>query len=378
MVNVLVLTRLQDMHALSVAHALRLKGHRPVLWYGADFPISQSGSLFISPPQSEASWEITGPELELKTDQLDVVWYRRPRPAVLPESIHPEDKGFAEGECSAFTSSLWRIMAPNAFWVNPLIGGDYARSKPVQLLEALRVGLLVPSTLCSNDPVKIRHFIEAHDGEVIYKPFLTSLWMEEDENRAILLTSVIKADNLPDDDVLRLTPGIFQPRVEKDYELRVTYMGGFQVAAKLLSQEDDALRLDWRAVFAGSPRNLEIELTQLPDNIDRLCRKLMNRLGIVFGCIDFIVTPQGEYVFLEVNEMGQFLWIEHMNPAIRLLEPFTEFLINCGPEFEWRPSKTRGIYLLDFFDEVASLHIEEEIPMHVADYSSIYLPGSQS
>lgn len=32
----------------------------------------------------------------------------------------------------------------------------------------------------------------------------------------------------------------------------------------------------------------------------------MRKLGIIFGCFDFIVTPDEEYVFLEVNPMGQF------------------------------------------------------------------------
>jgi glutathione synthase/RimK-type ligase-like ATP-grasp enzyme len=376
--NVLILTQLQDMHALSVAHALQLKGHRPVLWYGADFPISQSGSISISPsrsPQGVVNWAITGPGVDLKTDQLDVVWHRRPRSAVLPEDMHPEDREVAESECKAFTSALWQIIAPDAFWVNPLSSRDYARSKPVQLLEALRVGLLVPPTLYSNDPFRIRQFIEAHSGDVIYKPFRTARWGKGEENPALLLTSVVRADDLPDDDILRLSPGIFQPKIEKEYELRVTCMGGLQVAAKLMSQEDDALRLDWRAAF-GSNKNLRIESTQLPDNISLSCRQLMSRLGIVFGCIDFIVTPNGDYIFLEINETGQFLWIEYINPEIRLLEPFTEFLINCGAEFEWRPSKRGGIYLLDFFDELASRHVQEEIPMHVADYSMIFLSRS--
>lgn len=41
-----------------------------------------------------------------------------------------------------------------------------------------------------------------------------------------------------------------------------------------------------------------------------------------------IVTPGGDYVFLEVNEMGQFLWIEAANPEIRLLDHFCSFLMS--------------------------------------------------
>ena len=36
-------------------------------------------------------------------------------------------------------------------------------------------------------------------------------------------------------------------------------------------------------------------------------------LGLEFGAIDLIITPQGNYVFLEVNGNGQFLWAEHLS-----------------------------------------------------------------
>jgi hypothetical protein len=30
----------------------------------------------------------------------------------------------------------------------------------------------------------------------------------------------------------------------------------------------------------------------------------------VYGAFDFIVTPKGHYVFLEVNPAGQYMWVE--------------------------------------------------------------------
>jgi glutathione synthase/RimK-type ligase-like ATP-grasp enzyme len=33
-------------------------------------------------------------------------------------------------------------------------------------------------------------------------------------------------------------------------------------------------------------------------------------LGINFGCFDIIKSTKGEYVFLECNPNGQWLWIE--------------------------------------------------------------------
>ncbi len=36
----------------------------------------------------------------------------------------------------------------------------------------------------------------------------------------------------------------------------------------------------------------------------------MKIFGLVYGAFDFIVTPDGRYVFLEVNPSGQYMWIE--------------------------------------------------------------------
>src|SRR6185295_14798986 len=85
---------------------------------------------------------------------------------------------------------------------------------------------------------------------------------------------------------------------------------------------------------------------------------------IVFGCFDFIVTPQDEYIFLEVNEMGQFLWVEEINPAIMLLEPFAEFLVSCDKNFKWRRTKG-GVHWLDLREELIRRHMQEDFPLHV-------------
>ena len=85
---------------------------------------------------------------------------------------------------------------------------------------------------------------------------------------------------------------------------------------KIDSQKHEMAKADWR--YAPT-KQLILEQVALPDEIDQKCRALMKQLGIVFGCFDFIVTPVDEYYFLEVNEQGQFLWIEDVNPDIKML-----------------------------------------------------------
>jgi hypothetical protein len=357
-VRVLIPTHIDDIHATAVALALRLKGHEAVLWHGADLPSRQAASISLGPDE-DASWEISGEDIDLLAPRLDVVWYRRPTMPVLPpgDLLHPGDAKIARRELSGFITGLWQYVSPEAFWINPIPSRLRANSKPVQLLEAKRSGFAIPPTLCSNDPRRIREFLGRFPGETVFKPFHPTQWKKE-EGIAMLFTSPVGFDDLPDDEVLRLCPGIFQRAIPKACELRVTMMGHHAIVARLLSQSEESARQDWRAAFG----KLQIEPGEIPDAVAAQCRELMRRLGIVFGCIDLIVTPEGEHVFLEVNEMGQFLWIDEMGPELATLDAFCEFLIQARSDFQYRP----GIVQVSF-DEVkgeALQWLEEDKKRH--------------
>jgi hypothetical protein len=359
MTRVLIPTYPTDIHATVVADALASLGHDAVLWQGADFPTRQQASLTFS-NHAPARWEVSGPALDICSDQaFEVVWNRRPvLDPVLPEDMHPGDRHIARRECLAFTRGLWQLVASEAFWINPL-GSHERAAKLVQLHEALAVGLTIPPTLCSNDPKRVQEFLRRYPGEVVYKGYAPAQWVKQN-GVALAATSNVDVDDLPDDDVLRLTPGIFQRRIPKSHELRLTYMGHHLSVAKLLSQEVPSGRLDWRMAFDA----LRVEPACLPDDVDRRCRQLLERLGLVFGCVDIIVTPDGDHVFVEVNEMGQFLWLEELNPQLELLDPFCQFLIQGRVDFTW-PVKARSLRFLDFHDAAERRQQDEHLRRHI-------------
>ncbi|HEX3527814.1 MAG TPA: hypothetical protein VH988_12185 [Thermoanaerobaculia bacterium] len=327
----LIATEPRDLHSIEVALALEARGAEPLLWFGADFPTLLAGSIALR--DGRVDWELRGVDLPSARPPFDGVWLRRPAsPLLLPAGLHPADRPVAEREVREFVNGLYRLAAPAAFWVNPLASRGHAESKAVQLAEAARLGFAVPPTLLSNDPERIREFLAALRGRAIYKPFLPAGW-EGAATTAVLGTSEIEAEDLPPDEILRATPGIFQARIEKAYELRVTAFGGFLAAARIDSQAIPEARIDSRA---GGPR-LPVRPAELPPAVERRCFELMERLGIVFGCFDFAVTPDGEHVFFEVNPAGQFLWVEEACPEIRLLAPFVEFLLTRRSDFRWRP-----------------------------------------
>jgi D-alanine-D-alanine ligase-like ATP-grasp enzyme len=53
-----------------------------------------------------------------------------------------------------------------------------------------------------------------------------------------------------------------------------------------------------------------------PDHVRIAVVKLTSVLGLRFGALDFIVTPAGEWVFLEINPNGQWVWIDDVTPMI--------------------------------------------------------------
>ena len=304
------------------------KGHNATLWYTSDYPIRQAHSFTVS--HGDVSWYARGVNDEIDNSPFDIVWFRRPAKPQLPQWLHQDDRENATKENEMYYQSFWHVVAPGAVWINPYQRITKANSKLFQLKVAAQVGFKTPETLFSNDPDKIRCYLKRYDEhEIIYKSLYPMSWLTKDEVR-LTYTCPISIDDLPPDHILQATPGIFQKKIKKAYELRVTYFGGDCVAAKIHSQKHPKAQMDWRTapVF-----ELEMEEVQLPDQILKSCHLFMQRLGILFGCFDMIVTPDNEYYFLEVNEQGQFLWIEEVNPKIHMLDRFTNFIIRKGNQF---------------------------------------------
>jgi glutathione synthase/RimK-type ligase-like ATP-grasp enzyme len=202
----------------------------------------------------------------------------------------------------------------------------------------MEAGLQTPETAYTNDPDLIRRFLREHGGAIVYKPFRGVPWQSE-ETSWLTYTSLLTEEQLVADHLLRAVPGIYQEVLPKAYELRVTIMGRQIFAAKILSQTTETGRLDWRKAY----HEIEMLPHQLPPEVEARCQALMKKLGIVFGCFDFIVTPTGEHFFLEVNEMGQFLFVEHYS-GLPLLDAFSEFLLQGRSDFEWSESRVKIRY----------------------------------
>ena len=335
--TVLILTEPSDVHAHAVALSLQQRGADALLWYTSDFPSVTGESVLFEGGRESTRLGGVGVD-ELATYDISRVWRRRPTYVLREDRLHRADRHFASSECKVFRQSLLGSLLPEAFWVNPSDAAAHASRKLVQQRTARATGLTTPDTLFSNDPNEIRDFLGRHGGEAVYKTLSAVTWRDT-ETAWIPYTSAVTEDRLVADDLLRSTPGIFQARVPKEYELRVTVVGRRCFSAKILSQQTTTGKLDWRKAYG----ELRMEPYALPRSIEEGCLRLMDRLGIVFGCFDFAVTPMAEYLFLEVNEMGQFLFVEYYT-GLPLLDAFSEFLLQGSADFAWSAERMRLSY----------------------------------
>lgn len=355
----LIPTEPDDTHAILVKIALEKLEHHVSFLFTADQPTLQKNSIFID--NQRYQWQSVDEETALFADHYDVVWWRRARRPYLPKQmVHVKDYAFVSRENTLFFESFTSNLAPDAWWINRKEAAYRANFKLLQLKIASECGFLIPTTLCSNDPQEIKQFIHAYEQEgVVYKPMCSHFWFESQHTK-ITYTARVKSQYLPKQPVLQAVPGIFQVEIKKKFELRITCFGQYLVAAKLHSQQHSDGMIDWRAIHHA---RMLVEPFELPEEIAQAIRLFMQRMGLVFGALDMIVTPENEYIFLEVNEQGQFLWLEEFSSDFKMLDIFIQFMLQRSVNFTWDPTQyTHSIAA--YRDEMKTIY-DKNMQQHV-------------
>jgi glutathione synthase/RimK-type ligase-like ATP-grasp enzyme len=209
---------------------------------------------------------------------------------------------FAAREIATFLEGFWETSG--WLWVNRPSCVHAAENKLTQLQVAQRLGFFIPRTLVTNDAFAAREFVRAVP-EAIAKPIGGSR-AEIDGLGWCLFTHPVKEGDLSET-AMQIAPCIFQERLPRKSDVRVTVVGRQVFAAEIFVRAAGS-EVDWRAV---NPQDLRYEPHKLPDALEELCRSMLERLDLRYGCFDFIRTPDDRYVFLEVNPSGQWGWIEH-------------------------------------------------------------------
>jgi glutathione synthase/RimK-type ligase-like ATP-grasp enzyme len=228
---------------------------------------------------------------------------------VLPPEVAAHDAEYCLRESDWFLKGALysrTALSHPVKWMSHPANIQLAESKIYQLSVARSHGFAVPDTLISNDAERIRRFFEEKGGEVVAKPLRLGYFDYGDRQTGVF-TSRVALDDLSEDAPLRMAPVIYQEMIPKLFDIRVTVVGQRVFAAAIDSQSEPSATLDWRRT---DNEDLPHYAHELPEPVQKACLDYMNALGLDFGALDFVLTPQNEYVFLEVNPNGQWIWIE--------------------------------------------------------------------
>ncbi|MBZ5522881.1 MAG: YheC/YheD family protein [Acidobacteriia bacterium] len=69
-----------------------------------------------------------------------------------------------------------------------------------------------------------------------------------------------------------------------------------------------------------------MEIISTPPAVEKSVLEFARRSGACFGSLDFAIDDQGEWWFLEINEQGQFLWLDDFNPRVTMMQKFLAFV----------------------------------------------------
>lgn len=255
--------------------------------------------------------------------QIESIWCRRPSaPETLRLYSKPNIDTFNLNAAKEFYNYLMYYFS-DRYSIGHYLYDRNASSKMVQLRLAAKLGIKIPRTCISNTHDSITNFAKSIP-DVLIKSLSPDCLVENGLIYDLYATKVKSRDLLQlNAEAFSQTVSFCENYVEKKYEVRVTVMGPYIFAIKIDSQQqkENEGKIDWRQ---GYDNNIKQEEISLPKEIEIFCKKYLRKLKLNFGCFDFIVQPNGEYVFLECNPNGQWRWIEE-----QLHLPMTEALVDC-------------------------------------------------
>lgn len=241
----------------------------------------------------------------INLNSIKSVYFRRPIiPMNYVEGLSSGEFEFILRENNRVLEGIYKILN-NSFWVSNVSRIKEAENKIWQLNIAKELCFKIPESLISNCLLSISNFFK-NSQDTVVKTLAGGLVEEDEIKNSVIFTS--KVDRLPFKDELDGSFVFMQSEIKKKADVRVIVVGNKCFAVTIDSQKNPDSLVDWRR----TDKPLKHTPFELPKEIELKCQKLVSKLGLQFGAIDFILTENDDYFFLEINPNGQWAWIENL------------------------------------------------------------------
>lgn len=325
--EVLILSIPGDIHTHAVIWALRHRGVNAEVVIPGDLPDFTKISINIDGSGTDVVFR-DREGTEVHTSNVKLVWNRRVGYPPVPDRTHEHDREVVQEAYRNHVDNLRAVLTRQATFINSPEVQYLAGKKALQLTTAIEVGFVVPGTCISNDFDSAVTTKQKY-RDIISKLYYSRLWRKDGETFGAYTTIVESIE--PDDRAsIELCPSFFQEAiVALDSEVRLIAFGDYVYGMRMRrSESDNGVPTDG---ICDSRLLLEYgkydcSVADIPEEVRCKVRHYMDLLGLKFGAFDFLINSDGQWVFLECNEGGQFLFLEEQLGSIKLLKGFTDWL----------------------------------------------------
>jgi MvdD family ATP-grasp ribosomal peptide maturase len=303
--TVLIVTHSQDCEGISsVIEAIAAQGGEAFCFDTDRFPTETQLEIYFG--LGTERFILTDGAKQLNLQDISAVWYRRVRMgAGIPTTMDAQLRQASVQESEV--TVLGAIASLNVFQLDPVLHIRRAEHKQLQLQIARSLGLETPRTLITNNPQAVLEFARECESGMVTK-MLSAFAIYDRGQEQVVFTNPVKPEDLENLEGLRFCPMCFQENIPKALELRTTIVGQHVFTGAIDSQSLPAARHDWRRQALTL-----IDAWQaydLPPEIEAKLLELMAYFQLNYGAFDLILTPDGRYIFLEINPAGEFYWLE--------------------------------------------------------------------
>lgn len=319
--TVLIITHSQDNESISlVLKAIAQRGSKGFRFDTDRFPTEMQLDIGYGKDTEQLILADAKEKLDLR--QVSAVWYRRTWiGGRIPTTMDAQLRNASIQE--SHKTIIGAIASIKAFHLDPLPCIRHAENKQLQLQVARELGIEIPRTLITNNPAAVRELAQQCQLGIVTK-MLSSFAIYQSGKEKVVFTNPVSFEDLDNLDGLRFCPMTFQENIPKLLELRTIVVGKRTFTAAIDSQSSGHARHDWRRqglalIDAWQPYNL-------PQEIEEKLLQLMAYFSLNYGAIDLILTPEQKHIFLEVNPVGEFFWLERC-PGLPISEAIAELLL---------------------------------------------------
>ena len=114
---------------------------------------------------------------------------------------------------------------------------------------------------------------------------------------------------LKDNHAIGFAPLVYQEFIDRKLDVRSVVVGKEVFSAATSTSSPDAINDIRRVPLADA----QYHAINLPIDVQNALQRLMGALQLEYASVDFVVSKQGEWYFLELNATGAFLWVQELS-----------------------------------------------------------------